>query len=136
MNREDRYKMQVSTLAKLLFLPGNADIMRSALRDANARRMQAAQAKAAQEKAASTSEWNTSKATNKQPVVDAIEIDDDKPVVQGKGRTGSCDVWYKLSRVMRRGKKQRLERIAKTNEMWDALKIKEKVEEERRKKER
>ena len=38
--------------------------------------------------------------------------------------------------MMRRGKKQRLERIAKTNEMWDALKIKEKVEKERRKKER
>jgi hypothetical protein len=31
-------------------------------------------------------------------------------------------------------KKQRLERIAKNNEMWDALKIKEKEEEERRKK--
>jgi hypothetical protein len=39
--------------------------------------MQAAQAKAAQEKAASTSDWNASKATNEQLVVDAIEIDDD-----------------------------------------------------------
>ncbi len=57
--------------------------MRSALKDANARRMQAAQVKAAHEKAASTSEWNASKATNEQLVVNAIEIDDDKPVVQG-----------------------------------------------------
>ena len=44
----------------MLSLRGNADIMRSSLKDANARRMQAAQAKAAQEKAALTSEWNAS----------------------------------------------------------------------------
>ena len=33
-------------------------------------------------------------------------------------------------------KKQRLKRIAKTNEMWDVLKAEEKEEEERKKKKR
>ena len=51
------------------------------------------------------------------------------------GRRG-CGPWEKMSIVMRRGKKQRLERISKNNEMWDALRIKEKEEEERKKKER
>ena len=110
--------------------------MRSSLKDANAHRMQAAQAKTAQEKAASTSEWNASKATNKQPVVNAIEIDDDEPVVQGKGRKKRLWRWVEDDNNDEERKKERLERIAKTNEMWDALKIKEKEEEERRKKER
>jgi hypothetical protein len=93
-----------------------------------------AKAKAAQEKAALTSEWNASKATNEQPVVNAIEIDDDKPVVQGKGRTKRLRRLVEDVDSEEEKKKQRLERIAKNNEMWDALKIKEKEEEERRKK--
>jgi hypothetical protein len=109
--------------------------MRSSLKDANARRMQAAQAKAVQEKAASTSEWNASKATNKQPV-NAIEIDDDEPVVQGKGRKKRLWRWVEDDNNDEERKKERLERIAKTNEMWDALRIKKKEGEERRKKER
>jgi len=136
MNREDRCKIQAPTLAKVLFLRRNADIMRSSLKDANARRMQAAQAKAAYEKAASTSEWNASKATNKQPVVNAIEIDDDEPVAQVKGRKKRLRRLGEDVNSDEERKKERLERIAKTNEMWDALKIKEKEEEERRKKER
>ena len=110
--------------------------MRSSLKDANARRMQAAQAKAAHDKAASTSEWNASKATNEQPVVNAIEIDDDKPVVQGKGRTKRLRRLVEDVDSEEEKKKQRLKRIDKINEMWDALKVKEKEEEERRKKER
>jgi hypothetical protein len=128
--------LHAPTLAKLLFLRRNADIMRSSLKDANARRMQAAQAKAVQEKAASTSEWNASKATNKQPVVNAIEIDDDEPVVQGKGRKKRLWRWVEDDNNDEERKKERLERIAKTNEMWDALRIKKKEGEERRKKER
>ena len=85
MNREDRCKMQAPTLAKLLFLRGNADIMRDALREANALRMKAAQAKAAQEMATSTSERKASKATNVQPVNDTIEVDEG-PVASSKGR--------------------------------------------------
>ena len=77
---------QAPTLAKLLFLRGNSDIMRAALRDANALRMKATQAKAAQEKAASTSAWNASMATNEQPNVDAIVVDDEEPVAPAKGR--------------------------------------------------
>ena len=76
-----------SILSKLLFLRGNADIMRDALREANALRMKAAQAKAAQEMATSTSEWKASKATNVQPINDAIKVDDgDEAVSQGISR--------------------------------------------------
>jgi hypothetical protein len=126
MNREDRCKIHATTLAKVLFLRGNADIMRSSLKDANARRMQAAQAKAAQEKAASTSEWNASKATNKQPVVDAIEIDDDEPVARGKGRKKRLRRLGEDVNIDEERKKERLEKIAKINELWDALRIKRK----------
>jgi hypothetical protein len=134
MNREDRCKMQAPTLAKLLFLRGNADIMRAALKDANALRMKAAQAKAAQEKAASTSDWNASQATNIQPVVDAIEVDDDESVVAGKGRKKRLRRLEEDVNSDEEKKKQRLERIAKTWSDWDALKAEEKEEEEERKK--
>jgi hypothetical protein len=69
-------------------------------------------------------------------VVDAIEIDDDKLVAQGKGRKKRLRRLGEDVNSDEERKKERLERIAKTNEMWDALKIKEKEEEERRKKER
>jgi hypothetical protein len=135
MNREDRCKMQAPTLAKLLFLRGNADIMRAALRDANALRMQAAQAKAAQEQAASTSEWKASKATNVQTVAGEIVVDDEGPVASRKGRKRLRRMGEDVESEEEK-KKQRLERNAKNNEMWDALKIKEKEEEERKKRER
>ena len=136
LNREARCKMQGPTLAKLLFLRRNADIMRSSLKDANARRIQAAQAKAAQEKAASTSEWNASNATNEQPVVDAIEIDDDKPVAQGKGRTKKLRRLVEDDNIDEERKKERLEKMDKIKELLDAFRIKKKEKEERRKKER
>ena len=99
-------------LSKLLFLRGNADIMRAATRDANALRMKAAQAKAAQEMATSTSEWKASNATNVQPINNAIKVDDgDEAVSQGISRK-------RLQRMVeevdseKEKKKQRLERIA------------------------
>ena len=88
MNRKERERCKMPPiLSKLLFLRGNADIMRDALREANALRMKAAQAKAAQEMATSTSEWKAFKATNVQPINDAIKVDDgDEPVSQGISR--------------------------------------------------
>lgn len=148
MNREDRCKMQAPTLAKLLFLRGNSDIMRAALRDANALRMKATQAKAAQEKAASKSAWNASMATNEQPNVDAIVVDGEEPVAPAKGRkkrkwrregkedSSDNSEEEAKKRLAEEAKKQRLASIDKSNEMWDALKAKQKEEEERRKKER
>jgi hypothetical protein len=94
------------------------------------------QAKAAQEKAASTSDWNASKATNVQPVVDAIEVDYDESVVAGKGRKKRLRRLGEEVDSEEEKKKQRLERIAKINEMWDEKKAEEKEEEERKKKER
>ena len=108
----ERCKMQAPTLSKLLFLRGNADILRAATRDANALRMKAAQAKAAQEMAMSTSEWKASKATNVQPINDAIKVDDgDEPVSQGISRKRLQRMVEEVDSEEER-KKQILERIA------------------------
>ena len=86
--------------------------MRAALKDANALRMKAAQAKAAQEMAMSKSEWKASKATNVQPINDAIKVDDgDEAVSQGISRKMLRRMVEEVDSEEER-KKQRLERIA------------------------
>ena len=89
MDSADRNKMQQKTLANILFLRGNSQLMRAELRSANSHRINAAIAEVGKQKAASADAYKEANASIlRLPVVDHDGDKSDDEVIVSDGAKG------------------------------------------------